>query len=157
MVTTEKAKLRTQAMFLVGGSYSGSTKELVFKKLHTALEDGIIHLEELGITKEQWSNLEKEFLETDTCLPAEKMTPNEARVLVKSFSALWQESKSKDGDAKMEIFKKMYSMWDLINIAIHNKLISNKDLGFESASEYFSVQHEMHEIKELMDLFGEKE
>lgn len=117
------------------------------------MDQGITQLQ-LGITQDELLRIEERYL---VLSEAEKVsiTKDEARVLAKKFGDLWQQSKGKDGDAKTDILKEMFKMWDQINLAIHNKLITNQDLGFESASEYFSVQYEMHEIETLMNLFGD--
>ena len=145
-MVTEKEKLRTQAMFLLGGTYIGEAKKHVFEKIQNALEQGIIHLEELGITKEQWSDLEKGFIEVDVSLPVEKMTPNEAKDLAKTFSALWQEiQKVKDEEQKKELLDLLRKLWPRINRAISTRLITNSDLGLKRTTEYFEISALVHE------------
>lgn len=145
MVATERERLRTQAMFLVGGSYSGETKKLIFKKIQVALEGSTIHLEELGISEEQWSNLEREFIEIDACLPAEKMSPAEAKDLAKSSGILWQQIKNiKDEDHKQELVDLLKKLWPRVNHAISTRLITHLDIGLKSPTEYFEIQALVH-------------
>lgn len=151
-LSTDLENLKLQVRFLKEDKYQGPTAILIITKIRQAMDQGISQLQ-LGITKYELLKIE----ERHTVLPkTEKVliTKDQARALAKKFGDLWQQSKGRDGDAKMDILKEMFKMWDQINLAIHNKLITNQDLEFESASEYFSVQHEMHEIETLMNLFG---
>lgn len=150
---TDLENLKLQVKFLKEDKYQGPTAILVITKIRQAMDQGITQLQ-LGITQDELLRIEERYLVVSE---AEKVsiTKDEARVLAKKFGDLWQQSKGKDGDAKTDILKEMFKMWDQINLAIHNKLITNQDLGFESASEYFSVQYEMHEIETLMNLFGD--
>ncbi len=146
MVATDKEKLRTQAMFLVGNTYVGEIKRHVFNHIKTALDQGLIHFEELGITREQWVVLEKEFIEVEEDLPIEKMTAAEAKDLAKSFGALWLKIQTvTDEEHKKELIDLLKNLWPRINHAISTRLITNLDMGLTRTTEYFEIQALVHE------------
>ena len=153
---TEVVKMKFKVNQLKTGTLKGGAAILIFEQVIGALEMGLYTLDDLGVSEADWNKIKMDFLGEIEFNAGTILNKPDALRLAKKFGELWQESKGKDGDAKIEILKEMYAMWDQINHAISIKLISNTDLHFESATEYFVVQREMHEIKELMDLFGHK-
>ncbi|MBN1326138.1 hypothetical protein JW977_04155 [Candidatus Falkowbacteria bacterium] len=153
---TEVVKMRFKINQLKLGSLKGGAAVIIFEQINMALEKGICSLDDLGISESDWEKLRMDYRGTIQVNAGGILNKQDALYLAKKFGELWQESKEKDGDAKTDILKEMFRMWDKINYAIHYKLITNADLHFESSIEYFTVQREMHEIKDLMNMFGEK-
>jgi hypothetical protein len=145
LVATDKEKLRTQAMFLVGDTYVGEIKKHVFNHIKNALDQGLIHFEELGIAKEQWVVLEKEFIEVEENLPIEKMSESEAKDLARTFGVLWREIQEvKEEEHKEELVILLKNLWPRINHAISTHLIATSDLSLERATQYFEIQALIH-------------
>lgn len=153
---SDLAKLKFKVNQLKNGALKGNVAVLTITQIDASLEMGLCDLSDLDLLKPEW-----EKIRHDLVLRSEPNSPTlfdkvELLRLANEFGALWVESKSKDGDAKHAVLERMYRIWGRINYGISKKLITTADLRFNSPSEYFSVQRYMHEIEDLMTLFGEK-
>ncbi|MDD5341080.1 MAG: hypothetical protein PHC97_01430 [Patescibacteria group bacterium] len=144
-LVNEKLKLRQQALFLVGGSYKGENAKLILAKIRQALEDGSIHIEELGVTLEQLKEAE-EKIKKETLPRVQEMSEAEAKDLASGFGKLWQQYQTEaDADQKKEILALMKTMWPRLVHGVKARLIVYADLGLEDAGEYFVISDVMHQ------------